>query len=60
MASIQKSSEKGYRIYWYLYTPDGNSKEKYKTSKSKTFLQEILPDIMKIETLSHRGELSGE
>jgi integrase/recombinase XerD len=60
MASIQKSSEKGYRIYWRLYLPNGTYKEKYKTSKSKTNLQEILPDVMKIETLSRRNELSNQ
>lgn len=60
MASIQKSSEKGYRIYWRLYMPDGIRKEKYKTSKSKVVLKEILPDIMKIETLSRRGEVTAQ
>lgn len=60
MASIQKYSRLGYRIYWRFYLPNGTYKEKYKSSKSKTVLQEILPDIMKIETLSRRTELSGE
>jgi integrase/recombinase XerD len=60
MASIQKFSRLGYRIYWRLYLPDGTYKEKYKASASKSVLQEILPDVMKIETLSRRGELSGQ
>ncbi len=58
MASIQKISSHGHRIYWRLYFPDGINKEKYKTSKSKATLQEILPDIIKIETLSRRNELT--
>lgn len=57
MASIQKSSEKGYRIYWRLHFTDGTFREKYKTSRSKRILQEILPDIVKIETLSKRHEM---
>jgi len=57
MATIQKSSEKGYRIYWRFYLPDGSVREKYKTSKLKAGLQEILPDVMRIETLSRRGGL---
>jgi site-specific recombinase XerD len=60
MASIQKFSRLGHRIYWRLYLPDGTYKEKYKASRSKTALQEILPDIVKIESLSRRGELSGQ
>jgi site-specific recombinase XerD len=60
MASIQKFSRLGQRIYWRLYLPDGTYKEKYKASKSKSALKEILPDIMKIETLSRRNELSGQ
>lgn len=59
MATIQKiSSLKGHRIYWRLYFPDGTNKEKYKASKSKTALKEILPDVMKIEMLSRRNELT--
>jgi site-specific recombinase XerD len=60
MASIQKFARLGYRIYWRFYLPNGTYKEKYKASKSKTVLQEILPDIMRIETLSRRNELSGQ
>jgi site-specific recombinase XerD len=60
MASIQKMSSLGHRIYWHLYFPDGTNKEKYKASKSKTFLKEILPDIMKIEALSRRCELTSQ
>ena len=60
MASIQKSAEKGYRIYWRLYFPDGTYREKYKVSKTKTLLQTILPDVMKIEELSRRQQLTGE
>ena len=60
MTSIQKFSRLGHRIYWRLYLPDGTYKEKYKASTSKSALQEILPDIMKIETLSRRSELSGQ
>lgn len=60
MASIQKFSRLGYRIYWRLYFPDGTFKEKYKASKTKTYLQEILPDVMKIEALSRRNELSAQ
>lgn len=61
MASIQKFKPlKGYRIQWRLYLPDGTSKVKHKASKSKTILQEILPDIMKIETLSRRCEITGQ
>jgi site-specific recombinase XerD len=58
MASIQKMSSLGHRIYWRLYFPDGTFKEKYKASKSKTILKEILPDVMKIESLSRRCELT--
>jgi len=47
MASLQKFSRLGYRIYWRLYLPDGTFKEKYKASKSKSALKEILPDIYK-------------
>lgn len=60
MASLQKFSRLGHRIYWRLYLPNGTYREKYKASKSKTYLREILPDIMKIETLSRRSELSGQ
>jgi site-specific recombinase XerD len=60
MASLQKFSRLGYRIYWRLYLPDGTFKEKYKASKSKSALKEILPDVIKIEALSKRNELSGE
>ena len=60
MATLQKSSEKGYRIYWRLYFPDGTNREKYKTSRSKAILQEFLPDIMKIEALSRRGDLTAQ
>jgi site-specific recombinase XerD len=60
MASIQKSAEKGYRIYWRLHFSNGTYKEKYKTSKSKTTLNELLHDIAKIEILSRRNELSQE
>jgi site-specific recombinase XerD len=60
MASLQKFSRLGYRIYWRLYLPNGIYKEKYKASKSKTILRETLPDIMKLETLSRRNELSGQ
>jgi site-specific recombinase XerD len=60
MASIQKFSRLGHRIYWRLYLPDGTSKEKYKASNYKTVLQEILPDVIKIESLSRRSELSGQ
>jgi site-specific recombinase XerD len=60
MASLQKFSRLGYRIYWRLYLPDGTFKEKYKASKSKSALKEILPDIVKIELLSKRNELSGQ
>ena len=60
MASLQKSSEKGYRIYWRLYFSNGTYKEKYKTSRSKTILNELLHDIAKIEILSRRNELSRE
>jgi len=60
MASLQKFSRLGYRIYWRLYLPDGTFKEKYKASKSKSLLKELLPDIMKIEMLSRRNELTGE
>lgn len=58
MASIQKISRLGHRIYWRLYFLDGTNKEKYKASKSKTLLKEILPDVMKIESLSRRCELT--
>jgi integrase/recombinase XerD len=58
MASIQKISRLGHRIYWRLYFPEGGYKEKYKASKSKTLLKEILPDVMKIESLSRRCELT--
>jgi len=58
MASIQKISSHGHRIYWRLYFLDGTNKEKFKTSKSKTLLKEILPDVMKIESLSRRCELT--
>jgi site-specific recombinase XerD len=58
MATIQKMSSIGHRIYWRLYFPDATNKEKYKASKSKTILKEILPDVMKIETLSRRNELT--
>lgn len=60
MASIQRSSEKGWRIYWRLYFPDGTNKEKYKTSHSKSILQEFLPDIMRLETLSRHRDVIGE
>ena len=60
MASIQKFARLGHRIYWRLYLPDGTFKEKYKASRSKAFLHEILPDIIKIESLSRRGELLGQ
>lgn len=60
MASIQKFARLGHRIYWRLYFPEGGYKEKYKASRSKTMLQEILTDIIKIESLSRRGELSGQ
>jgi integrase/recombinase XerD len=58
MASIQKFTNKGNRIYWRLYFPDGTFKEKYKTSYKKRVLQELLPEVMKIETLSRRNDLS--
>ncbi len=58
MASIQKFSRLGQRIYWRLYLPDGTYREKYKTSKSKSLLKEILPDIAKLEGLSKRRELT--
>jgi site-specific recombinase XerD len=61
MASIQKFKPlNGYRIHWRLYFPDGTSREKFKASKSKSILQEILPDVMKIESLSRRLELTGQ
>ena len=60
MATIQKITSKGHRIFWRLYFPDGTNKEKYKTSVSKAVLQELLPDIMKIETLSRRNELTAQ
>jgi site-specific recombinase XerD len=61
MASIQKFSPiKGYRIHWRLFLPDGTNKEKFKASKSKSILQEVLPDIMQIESLSRRRELTRE
>jgi hypothetical protein len=44
MASIQKMSSLGHRIYWELYFPDGTSREKYKASSSNFALQEILLD----------------
>jgi site-specific recombinase XerD len=59
MASIQKFSRLGQRIYWRLYLPNGTYREKYKASKSKSALKEIFGDILKIETLSQRNELSG-
>lgn len=59
MASIQKmSSLGGHRIYWRLHFPDGTFHEKYKASKKKAYLQGILPDVMKTETLSERCELT--
>lgn len=60
MASIQKFSRLGYRIYWRLYLLNGTYKEKYKASSTKSALHEILPDIMKIEALSRRNELTGQ
>ncbi len=60
MATLQKFRAKGHRIFWRLYFPDGTNKEKYKTSRRKTILQELLPDIMRIETLSRRGALTSQ
>jgi site-specific recombinase XerD len=60
MASIQKFARLGHRIYWRLYLPDGTFREKYRASSSKSNLQEILPDVIKVESLSRRGELSGQ
>lgn len=57
MASIQKISSHGWRIYWKLYLPSGKSKVKYKTSHSKDRLEELLPDITRLEMLSQRSEL---
>jgi site-specific recombinase XerD len=59
MASIQKFSRLGYRIHWRLYFPNGTNKEKYKASRSKHILQDLLPEIMKIESLSRRNEIAG-
>lgn len=57
MASIQRISSAGWRIYWKLYFPNGTNKEKYKTSKSKDKLEKMLPEIARIETLSQRNDL---
>lgn len=58
MTTIQKCTDKGHRIYWRLYFPDGTFKEKYKASRTKRILQELLPEAMKIESLSRRNDLS--
>jgi site-specific recombinase XerD len=60
MASIQKFARLGHRIYWRLYLPDGSYREKYKASSHKSILREILPDILKIEALSRKNELTGD
>ena len=60
MATLQKNSEKGNRIFWRLCFPDGTSKPKYKNSKSNVILHDLMPDIMKIETLSRRSEITPE
>jgi site-specific recombinase XerD len=61
MASIQRfKPKKGWRIYWRLYLPNGTYREKYKTSKTKSLLQTILPQVMRIEELSRRRDLVNE
>lgn len=58
MATLQRSTEKGWRIYWRLYFPDGTNKEKYKTSLSKEKLEKILSHVALIEMLSMYGAIT--
>jgi hypothetical protein len=57
MASIQRFGLHGWRIYWKLYFQNGTNKEKYKASNSKDRLEQIFPDITRIETLSRQNDL---